>query len=89
MTYHKREWLNPEGLFATSQITAFHGNHPYKEDSGSDLKDNVLTQLIISDCHNSIHIHRAGCETSEMFTEKLRLIARVCGEFADYLENKG
>ena len=85
-SYHKREWLNPEGFFATSQITAFHGNRPYKEDSSSDLKDNVMTELIISDCHNTIYIHRAACETSDMYIEKLRLIARVCSEFADYLE---
>jgi hypothetical protein len=85
--YHVREFLNPLGLFASSQITVFHGNHPYKEDSSSDLKDNILTQLIISDCHNTIHIHRAGCETIEMYIEKLRLIARVCDEFADHLKS--
>jgi hypothetical protein len=76
--YHVREWLNPEGTFATSTITAFHGHDPYYNEK--------RTNLVIASCHETAHIHRTNSDKDlHPFIDKVRLIANVCAGFADYL----
>lgn len=86
--YHVREWLNPKGLYATSTITAFCGMHSFHNDKSEtvEFKDK---QLHISDCERSIRIHQAANMSDEEYIKKIRIIERVCKEFADHLETLG
>jgi len=86
MSYHVREWLNPEGLYATSTITAFHGITSYHNDK-NEVVEFDDKKLSIHDCVNSIRIHQTPRMTDQMFIDKVKLIAKVCTDFAEYLEN--
>lgn len=85
-TYHKREWLNPENVFADSTITAYHGPHSFM-----DIKDEPVTctetQLKIKDCHDSVRLHICNNDLPA-FIDKIRLVEKVCKEFADFLESE-
>ena len=84
--YHVREWLNKEGIYATSTITAFHGMIAYIDhnDRHVEYMDKKLT---IHDCQQSIMLHQVPNQADQDYIDKLRKVASVCYEFADYLES--
>ena len=84
--YHKREWLNKEGIYATSTITAFHGMSAFlgEDNKRTEFEDKKLS---IHDCQNSIRLHQMPDESNQEYIEKMRRVSRVCTEFADYLES--
>ena len=78
--YHVREWLNPEGKFATATITAFHGANPWDETYTN------CTRLVIASCHDTAHLHPFETDKDlHPFINKVRMIANVCADFADHL----
>ena len=83
--YHRREWLNREGIYATSTITAFHGMSAFlgEDNKRTDFEDKKLS---IHDCQNSIRLHQMADESDSEYIAKIRKVATVCFEFADYLE---
>ena len=86
--YHVRYFLNKKGVFANSQITAFRGRVPFeKPDGGIDYY--TETSLMISDCSKTIRLHPVFSHPISDFSDKLRLIARVCNEFAEFLDKGG
>lgn len=84
--YHKREWLNKEGVYATSTITAFHGMSAFfgEDNKRTDFEDKKLS---IHDCQNSIRLHQMADESNQEYIEKIRRVSKVCAEFADYLDS--
>jgi hypothetical protein len=83
--YHVREWLNREGIYASSTITAFHGTNSYHNDK-NDLVEFEDKKLTLHDCQYSIRIHQMADQTDQEYINKIRLIAKVCNDFADHLE---
>lgn len=84
--YHVREWLNPKGTFACSMITAFHGPHSFLNDKDESI-EYTETNLRISDCQETVRIHVINGDI-KAYIKKLRVIAKVCTNFADYLEEQ-
>lgn len=83
--YHVREWLNKEGVNATSQITAYCDESSYYSDK-NEIQTFEEKKLSISDCYQSIRIHQTPQMSDQDFINKIRLIAKVCDDFANYLE---
>jgi hypothetical protein len=84
--YHKRKWLNAKGVFADSSITAFHGKHTFPNQDNVQV-EYTETQLKIKDCHNAVRFHVVN-EDMPAFIIKLRTIANICNDFAEYLEQQ-
>ena len=79
--YHRREWLNAPGTHCFSAIECFHGKRTKEQLIPSDDPDEYVTKFILHGCHNSVYLHD--------FTDgyaKLRTIAKMANDFADYLE---
>lgn len=83
--YHKREWLNDKGIYATSTITAFHGTSVFlgENNNRTEFEDKKLS---IHDCQNSIRLHQMANESDQQYINKIRKVANVCNDFADYLQ---
>jgi hypothetical protein len=90
-TYHVREWLNSEGIYATSTITAFCGTGRYNDtiNGVNEVIEFPDKKIHISDCERSIRIHQQAGMTNAEYIKKLRIIERVIRDFADYLELQG
>lgn len=85
MPYHVREWLNKEGIYASSTITAFHGTSAFlgQGNKRTEYEDKKLT---IHDCQQSIRLHQMTDQNDKEYINKIRLVAKVCSDFADYLD---
>lgn len=82
--YNKRQWLNGLESESTGSVVAFHGEverHPGKKQRVSLLE--------IADCQGKICLHDKSCEKPQKFIKKLRLLAKVANDFADFLEKQG
>ena len=79
--YHKREWLNKLGAHCFSSVECFHGKRSKEQLSPGDDPDEYVTKFILHGCHNSVFLH----DFTEGY-EKLRTIAKMANDFADYLE---
>jgi hypothetical protein len=78
--YNKRTWLNKIKSSSTSNIVAFDGEVDYGEKKYRD------TFIKISDCKNSIRLHKRDSETMKEFTNKLRLLISEMELFINHLE---
>jgi len=87
MTYHVRTWLNKEGIYASSTITAFAGMNSFLGE-GNVKTEFFDKKLAIHDCHYSIRIHQMADQTNEEYIAKIRTIETVCRNFANYLERE-
>ena len=85
-TYSRREWLNPDNVPADSSITAFHGDNYYC-DTEVNVIENPETILRIKDCYKAVKFSPINGNMKE-FVAKVRLIAEVCNEFADFIEKE-
>lgn len=84
--YHVREWLNPKGVYASSTITAFAGMSSFLGEQNVKT-DFFQKKLTIHDCQQSIRLHQMPEQTDEEYITKIRLVEKVCKDFADYLES--
>lgn len=80
--YNKRTWLNSEESSSTSNVIAFDGDVLYE---GKSYRD---TFVKISDCKNSITLHKKDSESMEYFTNKLELLKNEIELFINYLEKQ-
>jgi hypothetical protein len=75
MTYKTQTWLNPENHPSTGNVVCFHGKSPWEK------RKKKLTYLQISDCNNSIRLHRTDFDSKEDFCIKLKLLESAIREF--------
>ncbi|WP_337941445.1 hypothetical protein [Parabacteroides sp.] len=78
--YNKRTWLNKPGSPSTGNVVAFDGVTAWK---GVNVKDTFLS---ISDCNNSIRLHRIDDDSTEDFIDKMKLLKDEIEQFIGYLE---
>ena len=80
-TYSKRKWLNKSNSPSTGSAVAFHGQTPWGK------KGQKFTFFEVSDCHNSVRLHQTEIESKEDFIRKMRKLAKMADNFADFLES--
>ncbi|MEL7600594.1 MAG: hypothetical protein AAGU18_10930 [Proteiniphilum sp.] len=80
--YIKRTWLNKEGSPSTGNVVAFDGDTTWK---GEAIRNTFLS---ISDCNNSIRLHRIEDDTIEDFIDKMELLKAEIEQFIVYLKQK-
>lgn len=78
--YNKRTWLNKPGSPSTGNVVAFDGVTAWK---GENVKNTFLS---ISDCNNSIRLHRIDDDSIEDFIDKMKLLKDEIEQFIGYLE---
>ena len=78
--YNKRTGLNKPGSPSTGNVVAFDGVTAWK---GVNVKDTFLS---ISDCNNSIRLHRIDDDSTEDFIDKMKLLKDEIEQFIGYLE---
>ena len=87
MNYSKRVWLNPEDTSSTGSVVVFDG-----ESQHSDINDNTkainMSFVQISDCHQSIRLHKCDLDTEEDFLNKVLLLRDTLSDFVAYLQSK-
>ncbi|MEG1009360.1 MAG: hypothetical protein RSE41_01135 [Clostridia bacterium] len=80
-TYNKRIWLNKLSSPSTGNVVAFDGFITYKE------KNIRNTFLSVSDCNNSVRLHKTEDDTLEDFIDKIKLLRDELNLFINHLEN--
>lgn len=78
--YNKRTWLNKPGSPSTGHVVAFDGVTAWK---GVNIRDTFLS---ISDCNNSIRLHKIDDDSTEDFIDKMKLLKNEIEQFIGYLE---
>nr|DAS18324.1 MAG TPA: hypothetical protein [Caudoviricetes sp.] len=78
--YNKRTWLNKPGSPSTGNVVAFDGVTAWK---GVNIRDTFLS---ISDCNNSIRLHKIDDDSTEDFIDKMKLLKNEIEQFIGYLE---
>lgn len=78
--YNKRTWLNKENSPSTGNIVAFDGETSWK---GEKVRNTFLS---ISDCNNSIRLHRIEDDSIEDFIDKMELLKSEIALFIDHLK---
>lgn len=78
--YKKRVWLNPENSRSCSNMVAFDD---IIEWDGENIRE---TFLQISDCSESIRLHKSRHDTNEDFLNKMKLLKAEIELFIDHLE---
>lgn len=79
--YNKRTWLNEETSSSTSNIVCFDCDVQYSDKIYRD------TFIKISDCKNSIHLHKKDNESMKEFISKLILLNSEIEDFINFLKN--
>jgi hypothetical protein len=82
MQYNKRTWLNSINSSSTSNIVTFDGDVEYTSDK--IYRD---TFVKISDCKDSIKLHKKDTEPMEDFITKLNLLKNEIELFINHLES--
>lgn len=77
--YSKQEFLNPEKSPSTGAVAAFLGYF------NEDKDDPLAMWLRISDCHNTISLHKADWDTTEEFINKLEKLNMFIEQFINKL----
>lgn len=78
--YNKRTWLNKPDSPSTGNVVAFDGVTAWK---GVNIRDTFLS---ISDCNNSIRLHKIDDDSVEDFIDKMKLLKSEIEQFIGYLE---
>lgn len=77
--YNRREWLNNEQSASTGNVVAFDGVIHY---NGKSIHK---TFLQISDCNNSIRLHKTEDDSEQDFIDKMIKLRDTIDEFIQYL----
>ncbi len=84
VNYQKRIWLNDDSSSFTGSVVAYHGRSEW-----GDKKSANITFFEVADCHNKIRLHNTDRDKKDKdFIIKLRKLANVANDFADFLEDK-
>jgi len=79
--YNKRTWLNKIESSSTSSIITFDGDVKYPDKTYRD------TFIKISDCKNSIILHKKDSEDMDDFITKLDILKNEIELFINHLKN--
>lgn len=79
--YNTRTFLNEITSSSTSNIVCWDGDVQYSDKTYRD------TFIKISDCKNSIHLHKKDNESMVEFISKLILLNSEIEDFINYLKN--
>lgn len=80
--YNKRTWLNKVGSPSNGSVTAFDGEVTHR-----GVKERIMF-LSVSDCNNSIKLHKIDDDSVEDFINKMKLLREDIELFIDYLEEE-
>lgn len=78
--YSKRVWLNDEGSPSTGNVVAYDGIPEFEEGPWHS------TFLKISDCHNTVKLHKAEYDTMKDFVDKMEKLRNTVDEFIAHLK---
>lgn len=81
--YNKRHWLNGAESESTGSVVAFHG-----EVERYPGRPQHVTHLEVADCQGKVCLHKQPREKLQKFIKKMRLLAKVANDFADFLEKQ-
>lgn len=85
--YVRREFLNEASSPNTATVVGYYGLCEYDDDG-----DHEYAFLEVADCHRKIRLHYSWSRhddahlSKEAFVAKLRLLAEVCNEMADFID---
>ena len=79
--YSSRKWLNKKGDPSTGSICCYHG-------ASSWNKKTTDSYLEVSDCHNSIRLHKTKTQSDHDFLMKMKKIRKSIDDFIEFLEEK-
>ncbi len=80
--YSKRVWLNDEDSPSTGNVVAYDGIPEFEEGPWHS------TFLKVSDCHNTVKLHKAEYDTLKDFVKKLKKLRGVIDDFIEFLETE-
>ena len=75
--------MNPEDSASTGSVVAFHGETTY-----GDRDAEIVTFFEVADCHCKARLHKIKIDSMEDFINKIRLIEKEAGDFANFLEKE-
>lgn len=78
--YNKRTWLNKTSSSFTGNVVCFDGNIVYH---GKTIRNMFLS---VSDCKNSVRLHKAEDDSVTDFVDKLKLLRDELNAFILHLE---
>lgn len=81
--YSKQQFLNPDESPSTGNVAAFIGYFPEKDKPIS--KDDLAMWLRISDCHQSISLHKCDFDNTEDFIKKMEKLKNFISDYIDAL----
>lgn len=79
--FNKRLWLNSEDSASTGSVVGYYGPAWWK----SADKDSPTAFFEVADCHVKARLHLTDYDTPSDFIAKLRRVASVATELADYI----
>ena len=81
--YSKQLFLNPDESPSTGSVAAFLGYFPEKDKLMTS--DDLAMWLRISDCHQSISLHKCDFDYTEDFIKKMEKLKKFISDFIDAL----
>lgn len=78
--YIKRAWLNKPNSPSTGNVAAFDGETSWK---GEKIRNTFLS---ISDCNNSVRLHRIEDDSIEDFIDKMETLKSEIELFINHLK---
>lgn len=81
--YSKQKFLNPDESPSTGNVAAFIGYFPEKDNPIS--ADDLAMWLRISDCHQSISLHKCEWDNTEEFINKMEKLRDFISDYIDAL----
>ena len=80
--YCKRVWLNHKPTRNSGSVVAYCGPNSWNPSTEEDCL------LEVSDCAGKITLHRTNIDSTNDFIRKIRALAKVANDFANFLENR-
>lgn len=77
--FSSRSWLNKKVDPSTGSLCCYYGPAPWSQDKQD-------TYLELSDCHNSVRLHKTKLQTNKDFIKKLKSIRKDVDKFIKFLE---
>lgn len=81
-TYNKRAWLNGDDSPSTGSVVAFEGDIKWHNETIHSMF------LEISDCCQSVRLHKSDNDTKEDFIHKMELLNTEIAMFIEHLKKK-
>ena len=79
-TYNKRTWLNADDSPSTGSVICFDGDVKWHDET-------IHTMFLqISDCCQSVRLHKSDNDTKEDFINKIELLKNEIEEFLNHLK---